>query len=91
MEYNAATIYKGIARTVPPKLAYTPPPNLSLGYKFLYPPLQDTRGKLGDIFDLYPPQTQPSLKFLYPPGGIVQAIPLYMEEVMLPRSSLSNK
>eukprot|EP00985_Skeletonema_marinoi_P019012 scaffold10762_cov110-Skeletonema_marinoi.AAC.1 len=35
---NVHLFYRGIARTVPPKLAYTPPPNLSLGYKFLYPP-----------------------------------------------------
>ena len=55
---------KGIARTSP-KLAY-PPPNQPA--EILNPPLWDTKGNLGDNFDLYPPKTQPSQNSYTPRG-----------------------
>jgi len=58
-----------------PKLAFTPHRNLSLA-EMLYPPLQDTIGKLGDNFRFYFTPLKLSLaKILIPPGGLVRAIP----------------
>jgi len=73
-----------------PQFGLYPPPNHSLA-EILIPPSsthQDTRGKLGDNFNLYPPKTQPSQNS-YTPRGIIRAIPLCTVSRVLTRVRLT--